>query len=372
MNSSMPGFGRSRLLLSALVALVVACGGGAAAPTPSAAVSLTPESQLTVAGAAGPPGDVFHNALNTWGAANNVKITWITGTTSQLFSQLQAQSQAGNVQLDIVGGNDQTTSVGRAQGLYAPINLNVFTVKKDLDPDLAFTKDVVGNPPIAAFYSFNPNGIIYNADVFQKNGWPVPTSWLDLLNPTYSKCWLPLDPNQGVPWIPMINYILTGDWNNSTQTFPKLKAVAPNVQAWTNTIPTAVTAVAKGTACMTEGNQGRYLNAAATAPQLRYVTPKEGGIVIGGTYGVTKKAPHPNAAQLALNLLLGQQPGQDFLSQACFPSTNLKVVAATTGPCVGVPTVAEAKKLGLKRPPISTYDHLDDWLHQYQSIASGS
>jgi putative spermidine/putrescine transport system substrate-binding protein len=237
---------------------------------------------------------------------------------------------------------------------------------------LAFPKDVVGDPPVATRIFVIPSGIAYNSDVFAKNGWPAPTSWLDLVNPMYGKCLAPLDPNQGVPWIPMLNKITTGDWNNATTTFAMLKVVAPSIQSWNNTNPSALALVAKGTSCMTPTSQGRYISSAAGNPSLKYVTPKEGMVVFGGTLNITKMAPHPIAAQMALNMLLGLDAGNELLDAGYFPSVNTRVNAPLTGPASAVPTVAQIEQMSPQQVPISTYDHLDDWLHQYQTIASGS
>src|SRR5262249_13632935 len=170
-----------------------------------------------------------------------------------------------------------------------------------------------------------PSGIAYNADIFAKNGWPAPTSWLDLVNPTYGKCLVPLDPNQGVPWIPMLNYVTTGDWANATKTFAMLKAVAPGVQSWSNTNPSRLGLVAKGTGCMTPTSQGRFIEASITSPSLKYATLKEGPVVFGGTLTITKLAPHPIAAQMAVNTLLSEESGNQLLQVSYFPSVNTKV-----------------------------------------------
>jgi putative spermidine/putrescine transport system substrate-binding protein len=325
-----------------------------------------------VAGPAGASGDAFQKLINAWGAQNNVKLTWITGTGASSFAKIQAQEQAGQMQIDILNSNDMVSAIGRSQGIWAPIDMNLLTNKKDLDPAYAFPKDVFGSPPVGVRIFVIPSGIVYNADVFAKNGWPAPTSWLDLVNPTYGRCLVPLDPNQGVPWIPMLNYVTTGDWTNATKTFQMLKGVAPGIQSWSNTNPSGLALVAKGTGCMTPSSQGRYIEASINSPQLKFATLKEGLVLFGGTLTITKHAPHPIAAQEAVNMLLGEDAGNQLLQISYFPSVNTKVKAAATGPAAQVPTVAQIKSLNAKQVPISTYDHLDDWFRQYQAIASGS
>jgi putative spermidine/putrescine transport system substrate-binding protein len=359
-------------LVTAFAMAVAACGGSSPAAAPSAAPSAKPESQLVVAGPSGAIGDAIQKLLSSWGSANGVTITYITGTGSSSFAKIQAQSQAGQMQIDMLLANDQTTALGRAQFLWAPIDMDLLTNRKEIDTNLAFPRDVVGDPASAIRIFINASGIVYNADVFARNGWPAPTSWLDLVSPTYGKCMLPLDPNQGVPWIPMVNYVTTRDWTNATKTFQMLKAVAPSISTWTSTNPSALAAVAKGTACMTMSTQGRFIEASVSSPSLKYVTPKEGMVVFGGTWNITKQAPHPIAAQMALNMLMSEQSGDQLLQAGYFPSTNTKVVAPATGPAAQVYTIPQIEKLNPKSVPIQTYDHVADWLHTYQSIASGS
>lgn len=363
------------LLLSAALVAVAACGGAGggsqAASTPAA--SAKPENALTVAGPGGGNGTAFKNLLNAWGAQNGVTVTYIEGTSASSFAKIQAQAQAGQMQIDMINNNDQITALGRAQGLWAKINFGIFTNRKDLDPANAFPKDVVGDPPVGVRIFVIPSGIAYNPEVFAKNGWPAPTSWLDLINPTYARCLVPLDPTAGVPWIPMLNYVTTKDWSNATQTFAGLKKVASGISSWTQTNPGALQLVAKGTGCMTPTSQGRYVEAAQTSPNtLRFVSPREGIPVFGGTLTITRLAPHPVAAQMAVNMLMGADAGQKLLETSFFASTNKNVKRETSGPAAGVPLVSDLTRLGIKQVPISTYDHTDDWVHQYQALASGS
>ncbi len=349
--------------------LIAACGGSPAAS--SSAATPSPENALTVAGPAGSSGTAFKSLLQTWATANGITLTYIEGTSASSFAKIQAQAQAGQMQIDILNANDATTALGKAQGLWAPINFKIFD-KTDIDYSFAFPKDVMGDPPVAVRIFVISSGIAYNAAVFAKNGWPAPTSWLDLVNPTYAKCLVPLDPTVGVPWIPMMNYVTTGDWNNATTTFSDLKKVASSIPSWTNTNPGAIQLVVKGTGCMTPTSQGRFVEAAQTATQLKFVVPKEGMPMYGGTLNITKLAPHPIAAQMAVNMLLRAPAGQKLLEVGFYPSTNTKVVRATTGPAVDIPVDSEFKGLNIKQVPVSTYDHVSDWLHQYQSLASGS
>jgi putative spermidine/putrescine transport system substrate-binding protein len=366
---------RSRRALVPLVAAAIlglaACGGPAASSSSPQATPI-PEKELTVAGPAGASGAAFKGLIQTWATANGITLTYIEGTSASSFAKIQAQAQAGQMQIDMINNNDQITALGRAQGIWAPVNFKLFTVKNELDSTYAFPKDVMGDPPVGVRIFIIPSGIAYNADVFAKNGWSAPTSWLDLVSPTYAKCLVPLDPTNGVPWIPMLNYITTGDWTKADTTFADLKKVSKSISSWTQTNPGALNLVGKGTGCITPTSQGRYIEASQTAPNLKYVTPKEGVVMFGGTLAITKLAPHPIAAQMALNMLLGAAAGQKLLETTYFASVNTKVTHPTSGPAASVSLVTEFKGMSPKQVPIATYDHVSDWVHQYQALASSS
>src|SRR5262245_36730224 len=110
-------------LLAAVTIAVAACGGGSSSTSSTPVPVPTPAGALTVAGPAGASGDAFQMLLKAWGAANNVKLTWITGTGASSFAKIQAQAQAGQMQIDILNSNDTVSAIGRSQGIWAPINM---------------------------------------------------------------------------------------------------------------------------------------------------------------------------------------------------------------------------------------------------------
>src|SRR5258708_13040452 len=111
-------------MFSALMLLIAACGGSPAAS--SSAATPSPENALTVAGPAGSSGTAFKSLLQTWATANGITLTYIEGTSASSFAKIQAQAQAGQMQIDILNANDATTPLAKPQRLSAPINFKIF------------------------------------------------------------------------------------------------------------------------------------------------------------------------------------------------------------------------------------------------------
>src|SRR3546814_7892986 len=72
-----------------------------------------------------------------------------------------------------------------------------------LEQDLAFPAGVVGDPPSAVRLLVIPQGLAYNTEIFEANGWDPPTSWEDMYDPKYAECVIPVSPESGILYIPM-------------------------------------------------------------------------------------------------------------------------------------------------------------------------
>jgi putative spermidine/putrescine transport system substrate-binding protein len=361
---------RTAVCLCGLLAL--ACGsGGSSSATPAPAASLKPESEVVIAGPTGASGAVWKKLANEWATPLGVKVTYVEGTSASNFAKIQAQAKAGSVQIDIQNNNDQIIALGRAQGIWANIDPKIVTNLKDLAAEYALPKDVVGSPAQGVFVQVIPAGIAYNKDVFTKKGWAPPSSWLDLYDPKYATCVIPLSPQSGVPWIPWVNYLNSKDYGNISTTISSFKKIAKQVPVFADNNATAVKQVAQGVGCMTPTSQGRFIEGASAGP-IAFVYPKEGSPYFGGGIAIPKGAPHPIAAQMLLNVFLSAEAGNVIIANSYYPPTNTKVVKPTSGPGVDVTTAKEFAKVpgGLHYVPISTYDHLDDWIRQWSDMAS--
>src|SRR5262249_21652398 len=110
---------------------------------------------------------------------------------------------------------------------------------------------------------------------------------------------------------------------------------------------------------------------AQTPASFKFQPVKEGCVDFAGGYAIPKGAAHPIAAQLAINELISAKAGPTFIKVSYVSNTNLDV-PVQTGDLAGVAVASQYKSLGLKEMPTKVYEHLDSWVQQYNSIASGS
>src|SRR5262249_61325301 len=142
------------------------------------------------------------------------------------------------------------------------------------------------------------------SQVFQKNGWAPPTSWMDIFDPKYAKCLALLNPSQGVPYIPMLNFLTAkGDFGNDTQTMQEFKKIGPSVLANAATLTQSLQLLQSGAACLTPSIISRVVDLQNQGAPVAFVNPKEGIVVIGGGLSPPPHAapPPPGAPAPALN-----------------------------------------------------------------------
>jgi putative spermidine/putrescine transport system substrate-binding protein len=313
------------LALFAVVVLLSSCGTPqppVAAPQTQVSEGAKPEGELLFAGGGGAIGDVYKSLLDEFGAKYHVKVTYVEGTSASGFSRIQAEAQAGTPQIDMQNNNDQTLALGVGQKLWQPLNMDLLPNAKDIDKKVAFPAHVVGDPPTGIRLLVIPVGIAYNTDTFRKNGWAPPTSWEDLYNPKYASCTIPLSPKSGVNYLPMLNKINTGRYDDVSETMKKFQAIRDKVPVFPDSNPNALELLQQGVGCITPTQQGRVVELASQGAPIAFVQPKEGTPFLGGTIGIVKNAPHSVAAHMFLNELLSKEAGQQLLEKAYFTSVN--------------------------------------------------
>lgn len=326
---------------------------------------------MTLANTAGSVESALIESLKPWSTKNNIKIDFVEGTSSTNFAKVQAGTQAHNQTIDLIGLNDVPIAQGVGQGQWAKIDRCVVTNASLLDQALAFPKDVVGDGPYAVRVNITLTGLAYNTQVFQKNGWSPPTSWLDIFDPKYAKCLALLSPSQGVPYIPMLNYLTAkGDFSDDTQTMAKFKTIGPSVLANASTLTQSLQLLQSGAACLTPSLISRVVDLQNQGAPLAFVNPKEGVVFIGGNYAIPKDAPDLIAAQQAMNELLSAASAQTLFEKAFLTSTNLKVSKPSTGLAAKLPTAADFKSLGVKDIPLSAYAKQDQWTRDLAAVTS--
>lgn len=361
----------------AAAALLASCGTpqppAASAPTAPTAGSADakPEAELLFAGGGGAIGDTYKTLLDEFGKRYNVKVTYVEGTSASGFSRIQAEAQAGRPEIDMQNNNDQTLALGVGQKLWQPLNMALLPNAEKIDKDIAFPSHVVGDPPQGIRLLVIPVGIAYNTETFRKNGWDPPSSWEDLYNPRYASCTIPLSPKSGVNYVPMLNKINTGRYEDITETIKRFQAIRGQVPVWSDSNPQALELLQQGTGCITPTQQGRAVELASKGAPIAFVQPKEGTPFLGGTIGIVRNAPHSVAAQMFLNELLSKEAGQRLLEKAFFTSVNTEVTKPASGPAAQLYVASEFDKVKLTEIPLSALEKTDEWIQRFTQLAAG-
>jgi putative spermidine/putrescine transport system substrate-binding protein len=359
---------KSSSLPALLVALVVGCGGTAPAP---AQAKPSPESELVFASTGGPAIAFEITLLTAWGNQHGIKVTSVQGTSASLVAKVQAQKN-GQIDFDLFQSNDQSVALGRAQGLWHTIDLGLITNRKLIDESYAFPKDVVGTPPVGMRLGMYPIGLAYNISMFQKNGWDPPTSWTDLYNPKYAKCLTPLNPGGMAAYMAMLNYVTGKDYANIGPTVAKFEPIAKSVPSFATNLTQAEQLLQNGTSCLIPDQDGRTYALQQNGASVGFVRPKEGLALLSGDVMIPKNAPHPVAAQMAIDYLISTEASQQELEKGFSTTCNLQVKRPATGLASKLVIASEFKQAGVTQIPVAAYNSLDDWSRQWNQMSARS
>ena len=153
-------------------------------------------------------------------------------TSSEIMAT--AIAQKSNPQVDVVMCDYTSWVLGKDQGLFAPIDATSVPNLKNVY-DYAPIKD--GDKTIGSFTYADTIGIIYQPEMFKKNGWKIPTGWDDLFRPELAgKISIPPVSNT-YGMFTLVHFARAGGGgeNNIDPGFAALKKLAPSVMDWTNT-----------------------------------------------------------------------------------------------------------------------------------------
>lgn len=248
-----------------------------------------------------------------------IKVNVIRTTGQVAYARLTQDIRAGVAQCDVFSATD----IGHLVSLKAENKLIQFTPENatklrapylDLDPD--------------GFYhstSANPTVMVYNTNLVSAD--KAPTNWTDLNDPKW----------EGKVAVSHPGYSgSTGSWAvlmkrlYGPEFFEKLESLDPLIGRSLIDPPTVVTA----------GERSMGISSLATATRLKLngnpieiVYPADGAkLTISGT-GLLWNAPHPNAAKLFMNYLLGERAdalrvtqGQQPLRPEVSPPIGIKAL----------------------------------------------
>jgi putative spermidine/putrescine transport system substrate-binding protein len=217
-----------------------------------------------------------------------------------------AIAQKDNPQIDVVQTDLLPFLAGDDQGIFAAIG------EKDIPnigkmPDFAKLRGDHGVLTYGDLFA-----IIYNEEVFKKNGWAPPKAdWAEIERPEFAgKLVLPpVNTTYGTYVLLQLARIHGGSESNIEPGMAALKKLAPGVVEWPNTFARMGQFLQEETAAI-----GVYSSSTAEEMKRRgipvnYVVPQP-MVFSGFAAGVMKNAPNPEGAKVFLNWLIGK----DFLS----------------------------------------------------------
>lgn len=323
----------SLVALGALLATVAGCGGSgkpattgpqpAPAGQPAAQQSSGGEAKELVVAAYGGSFEKEFKAkvLPEFEKKYGVKVTYITGVSTDTLAKLQAQKD--RPQIDVAIMDDGPQAQAKALGLLEKIDpakvpnlANVYDIARDKD-DVGVGIGVVAT------------GIAYNTKYFQDNKLQPPTSWTDLARPEFKgKLVLQAFSNTyGVHTLVMLARAGGGGEQNIEPGFAKMKEIAPLAVTFEKSADVS-NFFLQGQAVVAPWSTSRTYTLAAKGFPIEFVYPKEGAPALFVMASPVKNAPHPELAQTFIDFLLDELAQKTIAEAVFFGPTNKTVKLA--------------------------------------------
>ncbi|MDQ0269818.1 ABC transporter substrate-binding protein [Cytobacillus purgationiresistens] len=245
------------------------------------------------------------NLIPKFEEEHNVKVTYITGSSVDTLSKLQAQK--GNPQIDVAFLDDGPQAQAKTFGLLAPLKEKLVPNLENLY-DIAKDKDNIG-----VGFGIISTGLAYNKDVFEQNGWDPITSWNDLADAKFKgKIVLPSIANTyGVHTLLMTAIANGGSVENIDPGFEKMKEIAYNTVTFDKTADVS-NYFLQGQAVASSWGSSRVYTLQDSGFPIEFVTPDEGAPALMATVSVVKGAPNEELAQKFVNFVLDEEAQKLF------------------------------------------------------------
>lgn len=227
------------------------------------------------------------------------KIVYVPGNSTDSLAKLQAQK--GNQELSVALIDDGPMSIAVDLGLCAKIE------------DGPNSRNVYPNArrqnELAIGLGYGATGIVYNTKVFERNGWPAPTSWKDLEDKRYAGKMVipPITNGFGLLALVMQARLNGGGENAIEPGFAVMKRISPSVLAWEPSPGKMAELLQTGEAAIGVWGNGRVRALVAQGAPVKFVYPKEGALAILSEVCAVQDAPQPKLAQSFIQYLLSPE-----------------------------------------------------------------
>lgn len=253
-------------------------------------------------------------------AATGMKVLYVAGNSTDTLAKLQAQRDKQDISVAII--DDAPMSLAVDFGLCAKLESGRHS------DDVYASARRLGDQAIGLGYG--ATGLVYNTKVFEKHGWPAPTSWKDLEDKRYAGQMVipPIGNGFGLLALIMQARLNGGSEANIEPGFVAMKRIAPNVLAWEPSPGKMAELLQTGDAPLGVWGNGRVRALVAQGAPVKFVYPKEGALVILSEVCAVKGAPHPKQAQAFIQHLLSPQMQAVFTEATGLGPVNKNTVLA--------------------------------------------
>ncbi|MDD2179239.1 polyamine ABC transporter substrate-binding protein [Acidovorax sp. D2M1] len=237
-------------------------------------------------------------------AKNNIKINYIAGNSSDTLAKLMAQKSKQEISVAFMDEFAMVSAVGA--GVCAKVDEGEYS--KNVYQNARTTGDK------SIGLGFYAAGLVYNTEIFKKNGWDAPTSWKDLEDKKYlGKIVIPSIASYG-QWVLVMEARANGGSEKSIQPgFEAMKRISPNVIAWESGPAKIAQMLQTGEAALAVWGNQRAAPLIDQGVPLKFVYPKEGAVSAVAAVCPVQGGPQPKVAQAFIQYLLSPEV-QTFLA----------------------------------------------------------
>ncbi|WP_345816647.1 ABC transporter substrate-binding protein (plasmid) [Paraburkholderia sp. PREW-6R] len=229
-------------------------------------------------------------------AKTGVKVVYVPANSTDTLAKLQAQKGRQSISVAII--DDAPMSLAIQAGLCAkvedgPNSKNVYPSAKRANGE-------------AIGLGYGATGLVYNTQIFAKNGWAAPTSWKDLEDKRYAgKIVIPPITNGfGLLALVMEARLNGGGENKIDPGFATMKRISPDVLDWEPSPGKMAELLQTGDAALGVWGNGRVRAMLMQGAPVKFVYPKEGALMILSEVCPVQGAPLPQQAQAFIQYLL--------------------------------------------------------------------
>lgn len=258
-----------RIPLKAGLAAVALLGATTALAQPSLA-----QKTLTVGGYGGSFETLMkEHIIPPFEKAHGVTVSFVPGNSTENLARLQAQRD--NQEMDVVILDDGP--------MYQAVALGFCDTLGDL-PSLPDIYDIAKMGTDKAIgVGFVATGFAYNAEMFEKEGWDPPTSWMDLADPKFEQLVSvpPISNTYGLHTLVMMARLHGGGEENIDPGYEAMvEKVGPNVLVYEPSSGKMSELFQSGEIALSIWGSGRVKSLADTGFPAKFAYPEEGAVAL--------------------------------------------------------------------------------------------